>query len=109
VVGFGLGPLGGWSWGGTKKNDPQGAIRAALDHGINLIDTAPMYGYGHSEKLVGKAYATRSCWPPSAAFATIALSDRPLMAGSAWGSELTRGSCGVRLLRTMSSPSRLRS
>jgi methylglyoxal reductase len=42
-------------WGGTKRNDPQGAIRAAIDHGINLIDTAPMYGYGHSEELVGKA------------------------------------------------------
>jgi aryl-alcohol dehydrogenase-like predicted oxidoreductase len=39
----------------SKKNDPQGAIRAALDHGINLIDTAPMYGCGHSEELVGKA------------------------------------------------------
>ena len=42
-------------WGGTKKNDPEGAIRAAIDHGINLIDTAPMYGYGHSEELVGGA------------------------------------------------------
>jgi methylglyoxal reductase len=40
-------------WGGTKKNDPEGAIHAAIDHGINLIDTAPMYGYGHSEELVG--------------------------------------------------------
>jgi aryl-alcohol dehydrogenase-like predicted oxidoreductase len=55
VVGFGAWAIGGWSWGGTKKNDPQGAIHAALDHGINLIDTAPMYGYGHSEELVGKA------------------------------------------------------
>ncbi len=42
-------------WGGTKRNDPQGAIRAAVDHGINLIDTAPMYGYGKSEELVGDA------------------------------------------------------
>jgi aryl-alcohol dehydrogenase-like predicted oxidoreductase len=40
---------------GTKKNDPEGAIRAAIDHGINLIDTAPMYGYGKSEELVGAA------------------------------------------------------
>jgi aryl-alcohol dehydrogenase-like predicted oxidoreductase len=55
VVGFGAWAIGGWSWGGTKKNDPQGAIHAAIDHGINLIDTAPMYGYGHSEELVGKA------------------------------------------------------
>jgi methylglyoxal reductase len=42
-------------WGGTKRNDPQGAIRAAVDHGINLIDSAPMYGYGKSEELVGDA------------------------------------------------------
>jgi methylglyoxal reductase len=55
VVGFGAWAIGGWMWGGTKKNDPAGAIRAAIDHGINLIDTAPMYGYGHSEELVGAA------------------------------------------------------
>jgi methylglyoxal reductase len=55
VVGFGAWAIGGWMWGGTKKNDPEGAIRAAIDHGINLIDTAPMYGYGHSEELVGAA------------------------------------------------------
>jgi methylglyoxal reductase len=55
VVGFGAWAIGGWMWGGTKKNDPEGAIRAAIDHGINLIDTAPMYGYGHSEELVGVA------------------------------------------------------
>jgi methylglyoxal reductase len=55
VVGFGAWAIGGWMWGGTKKNDPDGAIRAAIDHGINLIDTAPMYGYGRSEELVGQA------------------------------------------------------
>jgi len=55
VVGFGAWAIGGWMWGGTKKNDPAGAIRAAIDHGINLVDTAPMYGYGHSEELVGEA------------------------------------------------------
>src|ERR1700704_5236007 len=55
VVGFGAWAIGGWMWGGTKKNDPKGAIRAAIDHGINLIDTAPMYGFGQSEQLVGEA------------------------------------------------------
>jgi aryl-alcohol dehydrogenase-like predicted oxidoreductase len=39
--------------GCTKKNDPDGAIRAAIYRGINLIDTAPMYEYGKSEELVG--------------------------------------------------------
>jgi methylglyoxal reductase len=55
VVGFGAWAIGGWMWGGTKRNNPEGAIRAAVDHGINLIDTAPMYGYGRSEELVGDA------------------------------------------------------
>lgn len=47
--------LGGWLWGGTKKNHPLEAIRAALDAGVNCIDTAPMYGFGLSEELVGQA------------------------------------------------------
>jgi methylglyoxal reductase len=55
VVGFGAWAIGGWMWGGTKKNDPEGAIHAGIDHGINLIDTAPMYGFGKSEELVGDA------------------------------------------------------
>ena len=46
-------------WGGTDQNDPVGAIHAAIDHGINLIDTAPMYGYGHSESVVGEAIKDR--------------------------------------------------
>jgi len=59
VVGFGTWAIGGWMWGGTKINDPEGAIHAAIDHGINLIDTAPMYGYGRSEELVGNALQGR--------------------------------------------------
>src|SRR5258708_11617311 len=55
VVGFGAWGIGGWMWGGSKKSDPDGSVRAAIDHGINLIDTAPMYGYGKSEELVGAA------------------------------------------------------
>jgi methylglyoxal reductase len=55
VVGFGAWVIGGWMWGATKKHDPQGAIRTAIDHGIILIDTAPRYGYGRSEQLVGWA------------------------------------------------------
>jgi len=45
--------------GGTDRNDPVGAIHAAIGHGINLIDTAPMYGYGHSEQVVGEAIKDR--------------------------------------------------
>jgi len=51
--------LGGWLWGGTERNDANGAIGAALDAGINCIDTAPVYGFGLSEELVGEAVKNR--------------------------------------------------
>lgn len=59
AVGFGAWALGGWMWGGTDDEKAVGAIHAALDHGINLIDTAPVYGYGHSERITGMAIRGR--------------------------------------------------
>src|SRR5882672_9379223 len=56
-VALGTWAIGGWMWGGT---DVRGAIRtvqAALDRGITLIDTAPVYGFGQAEEIVGKALA----------------------------------------------------
>jgi aryl-alcohol dehydrogenase-like predicted oxidoreductase len=44
-------------WGGTDQRDSIATIRAALDQGINLIDTAPVYGCGVSEEIVGAALA----------------------------------------------------
>jgi len=54
-VAIGTWAIGGWMWGGTEEKESISTIRAALDHGINLIDTAPAYGFGHSEGIVGKA------------------------------------------------------
>lgn len=51
--------LGGWLWGGTEKNKPKETIVAAIDEGINCIDTAPVYGFGLSEELVGEAIKGR--------------------------------------------------
>ncbi len=51
--------IGGWWWGGSDDDKAIAAINAALDAGINCIDTAPMYGFGHSEKIVGKAIQGR--------------------------------------------------
>jgi len=51
--------LGGWKWGGLTGNEPEAAIRASLDRGINALDTAPMYGFGLSEELVRKAIKGR--------------------------------------------------
>lgn len=47
--------MGGWLWGGSEENESIKTIMTALDHGINIIDTAPVYGFGTSEKIVGKA------------------------------------------------------
>lgn len=55
AVAFGSWAIGGWLWGGSDESDAVDAIHAALAAGINLIDTAPIYGLGKSEKLVGKA------------------------------------------------------
>jgi aryl-alcohol dehydrogenase-like predicted oxidoreductase len=46
-------------WGGTEEKEAVAAIHAALDNGINAIDTAPVYGFGFSEELVGKAVEGR--------------------------------------------------
>jgi aryl-alcohol dehydrogenase-like predicted oxidoreductase len=55
VVSFGAWAIGGWMWGGTDDRDAVRAIHAAIDCGITCIDTAPAYGMGHSEKVVGEA------------------------------------------------------
>ena len=59
AVGFGAWAIGGWMWGGADESQAVDAIHAALDHGVTLIDTAPIYGFGHSEQLVGRAIRGR--------------------------------------------------
>src|SRR5580658_10352708 len=51
--------IGGWMWGGTDERESIRTIHAALDKGITLIDTAPVYGFGVSEEIVGKALGER--------------------------------------------------
>ena len=52
---FGAWAIGGWMWGGAEETAAIKAVRAAYDAGITTIDTAPVYGFGKSEELVGKA------------------------------------------------------
>lgn len=52
---FGSWAAGGWMWGGTEQNDAVGAIHASYDLGVTSIDTAPIYGQGLSEQIVGEA------------------------------------------------------
>jgi len=52
---FGAWAIGGWMWGGTDVEDSLSALKQAIDLGMTTIDTAPVYGFGLSESLVGKA------------------------------------------------------
>lgn len=54
-IGLGTWAIGGWMWGGTDEKQSIQTILQAFDKGINLVDTAPVYGFGTSEKIVGKA------------------------------------------------------
>jgi aryl-alcohol dehydrogenase-like predicted oxidoreductase len=58
-VGLGTWAMGGFQWGGTDDDESVRTIHAALDQGIDFIDTAPAYGFGHSEEVVGRAIAER--------------------------------------------------
>ena len=59
-IGLGTWAMGGWMWGGDDERESIATIHAALDQGITLIDTAPVYGFGKSEQVVGKALASSS-------------------------------------------------
>ena len=55
VIAFGAWAIGGWMWGGADRNDALKALHAAISNGMTTIDTAPAYGFGLSEELVGEA------------------------------------------------------
>jgi aryl-alcohol dehydrogenase-like predicted oxidoreductase len=64
VVGFGAWAIGGggweWGWGPQDDADSIAAIERALELGVNWIDTAPVYGFGRSEEVVGRTVAKMS-------------------------------------------------
>jgi len=59
AVTMGTWAIGGWMWGGTDERAAIAAIQQAVDVGMTSIDTAPMYGFGLAEEIVGKAIAGR--------------------------------------------------
>jgi methylglyoxal reductase len=59
AIGLGTWAIGGWMWGGTHEADAIDAIQASIDSGVTLIDTAPAYGLGRAEKIVGDAIVGR--------------------------------------------------
>jgi aryl-alcohol dehydrogenase-like predicted oxidoreductase len=56
-VGLGTWAIGGWMWGRTDDAESITTIHVAVERGVNLIDTAPAYGFGRSEEIVGRAIA----------------------------------------------------
>jgi aryl-alcohol dehydrogenase-like predicted oxidoreductase len=56
-IGLGTWAMGGWMWGGTDDAKSIATIRSAVERGVMLIDTAPVYGFGRAEEIVGKALA----------------------------------------------------
>lgn len=56
---LGTSAIGGWNWGGSDKNNDFEAIQTSIDQGVTTLDTAPIYGMGRSEELVGKAIQGR--------------------------------------------------
>jgi len=59
-IGLGTWAIGGWMWGGSDEAQSIATIRSAVERGITLIDTAPVYGFGRSEEIVGNALAEGS-------------------------------------------------
>ena len=55
AITFGAWAAGGWMWGSTDRNEAVEAIKAAYDLGVTSVDTAPIYGQGTSEEIVGEA------------------------------------------------------
>jgi aryl-alcohol dehydrogenase-like predicted oxidoreductase len=53
-VGFGAWAIGGAMWGGRRDDDARAALERAFDRGVNFVDTALVYGDGHSERIVGE-------------------------------------------------------
>lgn len=54
-IGLGTWAIGGSGWGEVSDRDAIDTCLAIFDHGINLVDTAPIYGYGRAEELIGEA------------------------------------------------------
>lgn len=54
-IGLGTWAIGGSEWGEVSESDAVAACLGVFEHGMNLIDTAPIYGYGRAEEIIGKA------------------------------------------------------
>lgn len=58
AITFGAWAIGGWMWGGSDRKEALEAILASYENGVTTIDTAPVYGQGTSEEILGEALKT---------------------------------------------------
>jgi aryl-alcohol dehydrogenase-like predicted oxidoreductase len=92
-VALGTWAIGGWMWGGTDEQESIRAILAALDQGINIVDTAPVYGFGRSEEIVGRAVQE------SGRRQSLVLATKVGLEWSEDGRKIVRNSSGERIRR----------
>lgn len=55
AITYGAFAIGGNMWGGNEQKDSIESVRASIDHGVTTLDTAPFYGFGLSEEMIGQA------------------------------------------------------
>jgi len=55
VITYGAFAIGGNMWGGNEQKDSIESVRASIDNGVTTLDTAPFYGFGLSEEMIGEA------------------------------------------------------
>jgi aryl-alcohol dehydrogenase-like predicted oxidoreductase len=59
TIGFGAWAIGGMNWGKTDDEVSKKALNEAIECGVTFIDTADVYGFGHSEELIREVIAER--------------------------------------------------
>ena len=59
AMGLGTWAIGGWMWGGTDEAEAIKTVEASLDEGVTLVDSAPAYGMGRAEEILGRALRGR--------------------------------------------------
>lgn len=55
AITYGAFAIGGTMWGGNEQKDSIASVKASIDHGVTTLDTAPFYGFGLSEEMIGQA------------------------------------------------------
>ncbi len=99
TIGLGSWAIGGWMWGGQDDAASEAAIHAAVDHGVNWIDTAPIYGGGHSETVVGRALRSLPASRRPLVFTKFGVGADPSVSTRTAGLAEVSAECGASLRR----------